>query len=67
MLVRSYWIIVYYEILVFKFEGYFSDDAPENSSKGLFSECLVQADTYIDAEFTFLKALAVQKNKSFGN
>jgi hypothetical protein len=45
----------------FKFEGYFADDAPEYPSQGVFSECLVQADNYNDAEFAFLKALIEQK------
>ena len=45
----------------FCFEGYFEDDAPEYSSQGVFSECLVQADNYNDAEFAFLKALSERK------
>ncbi len=45
----------------FYFEGYFSDDAPEYASEGVFSECLVQSDNYIDAEFAFLKALSERK------
>lgn len=45
----------------FYFEGYFSDDAPEYASEGVFSECLVQSDNYIDAEFKFLNALSEQK------
>ena len=45
----------------FHFEGAFAEDAPEHSSSGVFSECLVQADDYNDAEFTFLKALAERK------
>jgi len=45
----------------FCFEGYFEDDAPECASQGVFSECLVQANNYNDAEFTFLKALTERK------
>lgn len=45
----------------FYFEGYFEDNAPEYASKGVFSECLVQAENYNDAEFAFLKALSERK------
>jgi hypothetical protein len=45
----------------FSFEGAFADDAPEYSGQGVFSECLVQADNYNDAEFAFLKALTERK------
>jgi hypothetical protein len=45
----------------FYFEGYFGDDATEYPNQGVFSECLVQADNYNDAEFSFLKALTERK------
>ena len=41
----------------FHFEGYFSDNAPEYSNEGVFSECLVQADNKNDADFAFFEAL----------
>lgn len=47
----------------FCFEGAFTSDAPEYPNKGVFSECLVQADNYIDAEFDFLQALTERKIK----
>ena len=42
----------------FYFEGWFADDALEDPGHGVFSECLVQEDEYVDAEFAFLEALA---------
>jgi len=42
----------------FSFEGYFAENALENAGKGVFSECLVQAGNYNEAEFIFLEALA---------
>lgn len=47
----------------FHFEGYFAENAPAPgvAGEGVFSECLVQADNYNDAEFAFLAALAESK------
>ena len=45
----------------FHFEGYFSSDAPLYSGEGVFSYSLVPADSYVDAEFSFLQALADEK------
>ena len=45
----------------FYFEGYFADDASENAGKGVFSECMVEANNFNDAEFALLEALAEKK------
>jgi hypothetical protein len=45
----------------FYFEGYFENDAPEYAEQGVFSDCLFQADNYVDAEFAFQKALSERK------
>lgn len=45
----------------FYFEGYFADDAPEYAGQGVFSECLVKAENYADAEFSFFEALNERK------
>lgn len=45
----------------FKFEGWFSDDSTEHPGKGVFSDCLVRADTFGEAEFEFYRALAERK------
>ena len=47
----------------FYFEGAFTNDSPEYPNEGVFSECLVKADNYIDAEFAFLNALSERKIK----
>ena len=41
----------------FKFEGWFDKEAGEDAGMGVFSECLVKAGQYDDAEFEFLSAL----------
>jgi len=45
----------------FHFEGWFAPDSTEYPNQGVFSECLVQSDEFIDAEFLFLAALAERK------
>lgn len=45
----------------FHFEGWFSNESTEYPRQGVFSECLVEADEYVDAEFRFLSALANRK------
>ena len=45
----------------FHFEGYFEEDAPEYANQGVFSECLVEADNYNNAEYAFLEALTERK------
>lgn len=45
----------------FYFEGYFAQDESENAGEGVFSKCMIQADNYNDAEFSFLKALTERK------
>jgi len=45
----------------FKFEGWFSDDSPENAGQGVFSECLVPKENLVDAEFEFLAALVERR------
>ncbi len=45
----------------FHFEGFFSADSTEYPNEGVFSECLVKAETYNDAEFAFLTALSERK------
>jgi hypothetical protein len=46
---------------LFKFEGWFSDDSAEYPGNGVFSECLVRATNFPEAEFRFLAALAEEK------
>jgi len=44
----------------FKFEGWFNEDSGENGGQGVFSECLVKANTYDEAESDFLTALTAR-------
>ncbi len=45
----------------FHFEGYFCDDSKEYPNEGVFSQCLVKADNYVQAEELFLNALSERK------
>ncbi len=47
----------------FHFEGVFTKDSLEYPEEGVYSWCLVPANSYIDAEFDFLKALTERKIK----
>ena len=42
----------------FHFEGAFTKESPEYPEQGMFSACLVPAEDYAAAEFSFLEALA---------
>lgn len=45
----------------FNFEGYFSKDSSEYPEEGVYSWCLVPADNYLNAEFSFFEALTERK------
>ncbi len=50
----------------FKFDGWFSDDSVEYPGEGVFSECLVIASKYPEAELCFSEALTERKINLIG-